>query len=82
MKISKQSRQSLFANFCKWFLEIVLSKIWLLFACVLIIAFALYIHLELQITGSKGICYLLSAISQGLAAILAIILSARHLLSS
>lgn len=76
MTISKQSIQSLFVNFCKWFLEIVLSKKWLLFACLLIIVFALYIHLKLQLTDGIGICYLLSAISQGLAAILAIILSA------
>lgn len=76
MTISKQSIQSLFVNFCKWFLEIVLSKKWLLFACLLIIVFASYIHLKLQLTDGIGICYLLSAISQGLAAILAIILSA------
>ena len=61
---------------CKWFLKIVWSIKWLLFACLLIIVFALYIHLKLQLTSGIGICYLLSAISQGLAAILAIILSA------
>ena len=72
----KQSIQSLFVNLCKWFLKIVWSIKWLLFACLLIIVFALYIHLKLQLTSDIGICYLLSAISQGLAAILAIILSA------
>lgn len=48
----------------------------LLPAFLLIIVFGYVVHLKLELTDTSGIYYLLSAISQGLAAILAIILSA------
>ncbi|MCX6009888.1 MAG: DUF2254 domain-containing protein [Chloroflexi bacterium] len=70
-------------NGCKWLLKGGLRSlkgaVWsggIPIASLLIIVFGLLIVLELEITNSSGIYYLLSAISQSLAAILAIILSA------